>query len=139
VLPVDLCPDKEGSVVRKFLAALAIVVAGLSTVTAGTASAQPARYCDRPDYGWFCLYRDPGYWGYSIGRTLCENANLPTWFWDMTSSWIDNQYGPGYASTWSYIAGTGNHEWVFNTFHGGSRYTLYDSENDRADYYTNQC
>ena len=99
------------------------------------------RYCDRPDYGWYCLYADSDQRGWSIGKTACGRSDLPRWFWDYTSSWWDYQTGGAHADVYSYDD-RAMPVYLFSTQSGpggGIRGNVPLSVNDQADVVINRC
>jgi hypothetical protein len=100
------------------------------------------RYCDRPDYGWYCLYADSDQRGWSIGKTACGGSDLPRWFWDYTSSWWDYQSGGAHVDVYSYDD-RARLIYLFSTrsseSDGGVRGNVPINVNDQADHVINRC
>jgi hypothetical protein len=108
----------------------------------GANAAEGGRYCERPNYGWYCLYADSDQRGWSIGKTACGDSDLPRWFWDYTSSWWDYQKGGAHVDAYTYDD-RARLVYLFSTrsseSDGGVRGNVPISGNDQADHVANRC
>jgi hypothetical protein len=116
-----------------------VVLLGSSSYAPVTASADGRRFCFLPDKGWFCFFEDSNVQGDSIGMSRCSAYFLPTWFYNMTSSWDDNQFYPAYTDVYHGQNSTVvNVEYLWTTWSGG-REDVDWAVNDRARAVNNVC
>lgn len=121
----------------------ALVLGTVAVTSAPAQAADDVVKCHTNGNGYFCLYEsaytnDYYYYGWLYKGYYCGSYDLPTSYWDETSSATHHQYGGAWVRMISWKVAP-DYEWLWDM--GGDVTVNYvgDFANDKADQVRNYC